>query len=193
MATSKMYKTIGIIAEDKSDVEVIENILAKYVKRNQFSIKPWVGNGCGKLKNKCDIWTQILFQRGCEHVLIFHDLDRNDEKKLRNLLLEKVPKAKYPKSVIVIPIEELEAWLLSDSAAIKTTFNLLKAPKKISNCEAVASPKEELGRIVWALGKKRYLNTVHNKIISQHTTLVNLRRCTSFGTFDDYVMDEIFA
>lgn len=186
-----MSKTIGIIAEDNSDIDVIENILAKYTQRNQFSIKRWVGNGCAKLRSKCGIWTDTLFQRGCEHVLIFHDLDRNIETELRKTLLAKIPPAKFPKSVIVIPIEEMEAWLLSDSNAIKRTFNLKKLPKKVSNCECVSSPKEHLAGIVWTLGKKRYLNTIHNKSISEHATLENFRRCNSFKSFDRYVLDKI--
>jgi len=193
MAILKMSRKIGVIAEDKSDVEVIEKILEKYVARNQFSIKPWVGNGCGKLKNKCAIWAQMLMDRGCDHVLVFHDLDRNNERTLRASLAKKLPQDKFPNSVIVVPIEELEAWLLSDSEAIRITFKLVKAPKRIENCEVISSPKEEIGKIVWAMGKKRYLNTVHNKIISQHTSLENFRRCNSFKKFDEYVRHHIFA
>ncbi|NVO00043.1 MAG: DUF4276 family protein [Geobacteraceae bacterium] len=187
-----MSKTIGIIAEDTSDVDVITALIGKYVDRNKFSIKKFVGNGCGKLRNKCDSWTALLFEAGCHHVLIFHDLDRNDEAKLKKLLLKKVPKEQYPNAFIVIPIEELEAWLLSDEHAIQSVFGLKAPPKKIINCEQVQSPKEHLAGLVWTLGKKRYLNTVHNKKISEKIVIENLRRCPSFKPLDDYIETTIF-
>lgn len=86
MVISKMSKQIGIIAEDVSDVEVVTHILGKYVNRNEFSIRRFVGNGCGKLRNKCDSWAATLFESGCHHVMVFHDLDRHDEASLKALL-----------------------------------------------------------------------------------------------------------
>jgi len=188
-----MVKTIGLIAEDDSDIEVISEILSKYMDKHTFSIKKFTGDGCGKLKQKCAIWAKLLFKRGCDHVLLFHDLDRNNEKALRQALLVKIPPASFPNSLIVIPVEELEAWLLSDSDAIKKVFGLPKAPNKIAECELIQSPKEHLGKIVWQIGKKRYLNTVHNKKISTHASLKNFRRCSSFKTFDEYVTQNICA
>lgn len=191
MGTWKMTKKIGVIAEDDSDVEVITEFLAKYMDRNGFSVKKFVGNGCGKVKQKCDSWTQNLFSGGCEHVFLFHDLDRNKENKLRADLKKKVPPEKFPNSLIVIPIEELEGWLLSDANAIKQVFNLQKAPKEIHHCETIKSPKEHLEKLVWQAGKKRYVNTIHNKKLSSHTSLENLRRCESYKIFDSYVVERV--
>lgn len=187
-----MPKTIGIIAEDSSDVDVITSLLEKYVQRNKFSIKKFVGNGCGKLRNKCGSWATSLFEAGCHHVLVFHDLDRNDEAELKKLLFKKLPKSLFPNSHVVIPIEELEAWLLSDEAAIRDVFRLERTPPKIADCESVPSPKEHLGHLVWSIGKKRYLNTTHNKKLAERATLGNLRRCASYVAFDEYVKSAIF-
>ena len=192
-ATSKMTKIIGIIAEDQSDVDVITLILSKYIEKNQFSVKKFVGNGCGKLRNKCGSWTKTLIESGCHHVILFHDLDRFDEKALRATLEAKVPTKDFPTSFIVIPTEELEAWLLADQEAIKKAFGLSKAPKRIANCERVASPKEKIGTIVWQIDKKRYLNTVHNKKIAEHIQLDQIRRCKSFATLDNHILSKIFV
>ncbi|MEH6458820.1 DUF4276 family protein [Chitinimonas sp. JJ19] len=187
-----MSKIIGIIAEDASDVDVISSILCKYVDRNSFSIKKFVGNGCGKLRNKCEIWVANLFQSGCHHVLVFHDLDKNDETDLRTMLESKVSQLKFPKSLIVIPVEEIEAWLLSDENAIKDVFSLKIKPKRINDCESIKSPKEHLENLVWSAEKKRYLNTTHNKKIAEKTSIDNFRRCHSFIAFDEYVKKSIF-
>jgi Domain of unknown function (DUF4276) len=157
-----MTRKFGIIAEDESDVDVIVEILCKYFPRNAFSVRKFIGRGCGKIKNKCDSWTRSLFESGCDHVFIFHDLDRNVESNLRNLLEKKVSPSAFPRSLVVIPIEELEAWLLSDASAIKKALSLQKTPKKISNCELINSPKEFLGDLIWKIERKRYINTIHN-------------------------------
>lgn len=192
MAILKASKGIGILAEDQSDVDVIEAILAKYSDRNKFFIKKFVGNGCGKLKNKCGAWAQILLAKGCQHVVLLHDLDRNNKGELRSALACRLPPADFPHSVIIIPIEELEAWLLSDEDAIKATFSLKSTPKRYRNTEQVKSPKEALGQLVWTLGSKRYLNTVHNRRIAEKVSLDNLRRCPSFRILDNYIKKNIF-
>lgn len=182
-----MSRKIGVIAEDASDVEVITEILAKYMVRNTFSVKSMIGHGCGRIKQKCDSWSRLLFKRGCEHVFLFHDLDRDNECNLRKLLEKKLSPQEVPNSLIVIPIEELEAWLLSDTKAIQYVFSLPKCPKKISNCESVSSPKEHLAKMVLS-GGKRYVNTIHNKKISERVSLENLKRCPSYAEFDNYLV-----
>ena len=187
-----MSKIIGIIAEDTSDVDVITNLIAKYVDRNRFAVRKFVGNGCSKLRNKCGSWATMLFEGGCHHVLVFHDLDRNDEAWIRSHLLERVPKNVFPNSLIVVPIEEIEAWLLSDESAVREVFGLKKTPPRISNCEAITSPKEHLERLVWSIGRKRYLNTTHNNKISMKVSIANLRRCSSYRPLDNYIVSSIF-
>lgn len=186
-----MPNKIGIIAEDSSDVSVIYVILGKYLSSNDFSVKKFVGNGCGKLRNKCGAWANMLVKSGCEHILIFHDRDRNEEKAIREVLESKVCKEEFPNSIIVIPVEELEAWLLADSNAIKVAFNLKNAPNQISDCEAVESPKEFLRDMVWKIGKKRYLNTTHNKKIAEQSNISSFLRCKSYKSFDKYVREYI--
>lgn len=188
-----MSKAIGVIAEDVSDVEVVIALFEKYVPRNTFYVRRFVGNGCGKLRSKCRTWAENLLRGGCEHIFLFHDRDRHKEEALRKSLLAKLPPRDFPQSVIVIPVEEMEAWLLSDEEAIKAVFALKETPKRYINCEDVNSPKEELERLVWVSGKKRYLNTVHNKRIAEKTTLENLRRCPSFVPFDEFVRTQLFA
>lgn len=194
MATSskKRVHSIGVIAEDASDVEVVVEILKKFSPDNTFQVKKFVGNGCGKLRNKCQSWSETLFKKGCSHVLLLHDLDRNKECELRAKLQLKIPREKYPNSLIVIPVEELEAWLLSDETALQSVFSLKERPKKYKNCEEVKSPKEELGRLIWSKATKRYINTVHNKKIAEKTSLESFRRCTSFGPLDEYIINNIF-
>lgn len=186
-----MSKLIGVIAEDDTDIEVIKLIIGKYIPRNDFKIKKFVGNGCGKLRNKCSVWAQNLFAVGCDHVFVFHDLDRHTENDLRKLLERKVPIKEFPNSLIVIPVEEIEAWLLADSIAIKQVFSIKEDIKPIKDCEKINAPKEELGRIVWRLVKKRYVNSIHNAKLADKVSLDSLRKCKSYIPFDNYVLSNL--
>lgn len=186
-----MSKKIGLIAEDDSDIKVINEILKKYLKEDSFKIKKFIGNGCGKLNQKCAAWTKNLISQGCNYVIIFHDLDRNKENTLRKSLETKVCPKSYPNSLVVIPKEELEAWLLSDSLAIKKALNLSKCPPQIHNSEEVKSPKEELVKIVYKVDKKRYLNTIHNEKVAVHLSLENLKKCKSFMPLNDFILEKI--
>lgn len=186
-----MSKSIGVIAEDKSDISVINEIFLKYMEHSDFKVHKFVGGGCGKLRQKCSSWTDMLFKQGCEHVIVIHDLDRNIEIELKEMLDKKVPKKKYPNSLIVIPIEELEAWLLTDATALQKAFNMRKKPKPRKAVERIDSPKEYLEKLVWLTDRKRYLNTVHNQKIASHTTLTNLKRCKSFIPLDAYICEQI--
>lgn len=186
-----MSKKIGVIAEDASDIAVINEIFEKYMDCSTFSIKKFIGHGCGKLRNKCGAWAKMLSKSGCEHILVFHDLDRNIEVELRDNLSKKIRKDEYPHSIIVIPIYELEAWLLADSKAIKEVFNLKRIPKKVGNCETIESPKEHLRDLVWRFGKKRYLNTTHNQKIAKNASIKNFMRCKSYKPLDKYILEEI--
>jgi hypothetical protein len=186
----KMSNVVGVIAEDKSDVAVVNEILGRYFSSSSYSIKKFVGKGCGKVRQKCSSWANNLMKRGCHFILVFHDLDNNDEVKLRKSLYVKLDSVPITEYLVIIPIKELEAWLLSDPAALKKTFSLKKLPKKIANTETIESPKEHLRDLIWRIGKTRYLNTVHNVKISRNISLTNYRRCKSFRPLDKYLMNK---
>lgn len=184
-----MATKIGIIAEDKSDVDVIKEFLAKYLEPSKFSVKHFVGQGCGKLKSKCQAWAINLKKSGCDHIFIFHDLDRNNEIRLRTELREKLSSPETPPTLVIIPTEELEAWLLTDLDAIKLTFSIpaREMIKKIPHAETIKSPKEYLQKLVHQSCKKIYMNTTHNKTIAANIKLEKLLTCKSYIPFDDYM------
>lgn len=182
---------IGVVAEDVSDVHVVNAIISKYLKANDFSVKHFVGQGCGKIKVKCKAWVDNLSKQGCGHVFVFHDLDRNDERELRAELLGKIKDCGLKNSLIVIPTEELEAWLLSDMDAIKSVFNIKTELKRIADVEAVKSPKEHLAKLIRKSSNKIYVNTVHNKKIAEKIEIEQLSRCESFKPFGLYLSERV--
>ncbi|MDJ1354453.1 hypothetical protein [Pseudomonas aeruginosa] len=75
-----MATKIGVIAEDNSDVDVIKEILSKYLKKEAFSITHFVGKGCGKLKSKCAAWVDQLEKKGANTFSSFTTLTETRRK-----------------------------------------------------------------------------------------------------------------
>jgi hypothetical protein len=182
-----MSMIVGVIAEDNSDVDVLEEIIAKVTTRNRFKIKKFVGFGCGKIRGKCRDWAYNLGMQRCALLILIHDLDENDLALLRRELDEALQPSPIANHIIIIPVRELEAWLLADHEAINKTFNL--KIKKIANPEAIRRPKERLRDIVYLRSNKRrtYINTIHNKRIASQASLRKMARCKSFIPLQDFL------
>lgn len=178
---------IGIIAEENNDVEVIYELTCKIIQENAFTLKHWVGHGGGKIKRKCAAWAKDLLSRGCSHLVVMHDLDRAAEKDLRDVLERCVRNSGFRRTLILIPIEEIEAWLLSDAAALESVFNMRRSPILPHHPERIASPKEALAEIVEKHSNARYLNTVHNRPIAKALNLNSLSKCPSFSGYSPFI------
>lgn len=183
-------KHVGFIAEDASDINVLKS-LAKKLTKKKFTTHPFTGKGCGPLKRKTPGWCKALIHKGCDSVVLVHDLDRNNPTDLRLQLETILAQSKMKNKIVVIPTEELEAWLLSDAAAIKRALNLVKLPKKLHHPENIPSPKEYLAELVRTHSKnnlKQYVNTVHNENIAEAVDVsMILKSCPSFATFKEFV------
>jgi hypothetical protein len=184
---------VGVLAEDNSDVEVVHELIKKFKSPQSFCIRRFTADGCGKLKYKCRAWSQQLFLKGCTVLLLLHDLDKKNLKELRRDLSASLTPCPISKHVIIIPIEEIEAWLLSDPKALKDAFSFKSMPKLSGNPEKIISPKEKLESLVWRLfgKKKRYLNTVHNAVIAKHASIQSLRKCSAFHAFECFIRKEL--
>lgn len=179
--------TLGVIAEDLSDVAVIKRLTAKVIPEREFSTKHFVGNGCGKLRRKCRAWVRDLSRRGCTHIVIVHDLDDADERELRPVLEECIDGVPVRGSLVLIPVREIEAWLLADAQAIKKVFNLQSEPVIPQNPELLPDPKRSLEDLVWRAGNKRYVNSIHNERLAEESRLGLIEKCRSFRAYPQFL------
>lgn len=178
----------GLIAEDASDIEVIKKLAKKICGKN-IAASHFVGKGCGPIKRKAVAWCKAFATKGCNKILLLHDRDRNNADKLRAQLTEIISTAPQTKKVVVIPSEELEAWLLSDHAAIKAALNLRKPINEEYHPEDINSPKEYLGAAIWKISEKKvtYINAIHNPIIADYIDVARIsRKCPSFKPFEEF-------
>lgn len=180
-----MSRTIGIIAEDLSDVEIAQ-ILARKISRKPLGFKHFVGRGCGKIRSKCRGWARVLEDRGCTGVVVIHDLDQHNEQELRLALEQELVSCRLRRKAVVIPVREVEAWLLSDEVAIKVALKLAKQPGRISNPQSINRPKEHLRDLIYRCSyhQTTYVNSIHNVKIAKSLSVHTLAsRCSSFGPF----------
>ena len=180
---------IGVIAEEVNDVDVLYEFTCKLVEENKFSFKKFVGRGCGKLRRKCTAWAEDLKRRGCPYLVVIHDLDKHNETSLRTELSNSVHHIDFDRYVILIPIKEIEAWLLTDASALKTVFNMSRLPKLPNSPEQLQDPKKFLSDIVYKNVKKYYVNTIHNRKIAAEIKISEMENCKSFQPYSVFMSE----
>lgn len=177
-----LKRIVGIIAEGESDVEVIQILLRKMASKS-FSVSPMVGHGCGKIRSHCARWAALLKSRGCNRLIVVHDSDKEDPQKLANLLTTKLGSNAITPRTVVVPVREIEAWLLADEEAISSVLSLEPELKDIGNTEKLDDPKAHLRQLVRARAKKLrdYLPATHNVKVAQEVRISKLKKCNSFA------------
>lgn len=190
MAVSTKTLKIGVIAEERNDIDVLYELTCKIIPENAFGFKQFIGHGCGTLRRKCRAWATNLKQRGCLFLVVLHDLDKRNELELRASLEGEIEVQSFHGSVVLIPIEEIEAWLLCDPEALKTVFRMQSLPTIPIQPEGISSPKEFLAELVTRNSKSHYLNTIHNQKVAAELTLDLLRiRCPSFSRYPKFLTE----
>lgn len=179
--------SIGIIAEDDSDVVVIKALTLALLKPKKIGFKRFVGHGCGKLRRKCRAWADNLVRQGCHWIVVAHDLDEYNETKLHAELNTSIADARAKATVVLIPRREIEAWLLYDAQAIAQAFSERKKPQLPHDPELVPDPKKYLGELVSKEYDKEYLNTKHNELIAKHVDVARLKKSKSFAPHPRFV------
>jgi hypothetical protein len=145
---------IGIICEDENDFLAVSTIIRRVLDQdaNKVAFKKRFDGGCSFIIRKAERWMSELSDVGCKFIIIVHDLDLNPITNMQNdysKLYAKLSSFNVPKDVaerlICIPVEEIEAWLWSDTRIIQ---ELSKGNKKSHhNPSRIRKPTEELIRI----------------------------------------------
>jgi hypothetical protein len=181
---------IGIIAEDKCDIEVAKHLIRKISPNKLFKVKKFLGKGHGKISGKGAQWAKNLKDVGCTILIVLHDLDTKQLQTLQQSLARVFLPYSIKKSLIVIPVREIEAWLLADTQAIQSAFNLQKAIPAVADPESILDPKRKLTDLVRISSKHTvwYVNTIHNERIALHVNLGKIRRCQSFLPLEAFLL-----
>jgi hypothetical protein len=181
---------IGIICEDKEDFLSFRKIIKNVVGNDRLDYKRKSDQGCGKLRRKCLAWSEELLRIKCDLLIIVHDLDNLDYDDLHQELERILNASTFNNRYICIPVQEIEGWLLSDPENLEHAMKLDRTPVIKGDVEAIASPKEFLGRIIdkYSDGKVTYIHTVHNEKIADNLSIEKAeKKSPSFKLFADFL------
>lgn len=181
---------MGLIAEDDSDVDCVGVLIRRLTNNARIGIKRFTGKGCGKIRRKCYAWSEQLKERGCSLLILIHDLDNNNLGDLLTVLNQALTPCPIATHLICIPVQEYEAWLLSDPDAIRSAMHLDKPPRIKWPPETINHPKEYLEELIDRVsrGEKVYIHTKHNSKITEMLSIDLVRsKCPSFIPFYDFV------
>lgn len=179
---------LGIIAEDKSDIDTLLNFIQR-ITDAKFKKKRYATQGSGRLQNKCQKIINRWLSEKVTHVIVCRDLDRNDYDKLYSDLRKKTSSFPNYKNVvcIVIPIEEMEAWFLSDISSLNAKFIGINL-KEIPHPETIKSPKEYIEKKSHIRCRPRYIHKIHNPELAKLVDVSKVRnKCPEFEKFYKFV------
>jgi hypothetical protein len=180
----------AVLAEDRSDVDSLVILVKRICGKANATVLRKGFSGCGELCRKA--WSHIkdFADKGATRFIVCHDSDGNDpeevKKKVRESLGAKIDVTEN--HCIIVPVQELEAWIIADEEAINKVIPSLLI-RQIARPETVPRPKE------WLVNESRrgrskplYVPTIHNAKVAANLDLRKVeRKCPSFGDLVSFV------
>lgn len=180
----------GIIGEDASDVGVLKVIIRRLANDNSLPIDAKGYGGCAEMLRKGARQFRLFANKGVTKFIVCYDADRADPVARFDEAKRKIWAAAnvVGDCCIVIPIQELEAWILADLSAVT---NVIKSwtPADVTNPENITDPKEHLEKLSRQQQRPRYVHAIHNERIAHHLNLTKVaQKCPSFLPLKNFVV-----
>jgi hypothetical protein len=180
----------GILGEDNSDVATLKVLVRRLAQDKSLSIRGKGYDGAGDLIRKGAEQLGLFRLLGCKRFIVFHDADGPNPEPKRKLVDEQVvqPSGVGDACCIVVPVQELEAWMLANIECAVKVFSSWR-PGPISNPESIPSPKEHLERLSRdSRQRPRYDHAVHNEVMARHLDLDKVeRKCREFSVLARFI------
>lgn len=186
---------IGVIGEDKSDVDVLTRLIRRLANDDRYPVKGMGYTGSGELFKKGPKQLRSYYQAfGCVRFVICYDADRDDpEKRFEKITDEIIDASRLAcKFCALVPIQEIEAWILADINAVSRVITSWTPNAEISNPESINDPKEHLRSLSKRYKKPLYSPAVHNAKVAAHLDLDKVfRKCQSFRPLAEFVKNGV--
>ncbi len=182
----------AILGEDESDTEMLKVLIRKIHADDSVRVKCKGFSGCKEMLRKGASYFKSFKDLGCKYFIVAYDADRESPVARRQEALEKVVHAaQVTHHCVLVPVQEIEAWILADLPAIKRS-NVCPGwnpEDEFSNPENVADPKERLEKLSRnAKQHSRYNHVSHNPRVASYLDLdVVAQKCPSFRPLHDFV------
>ena len=183
----------ALLAEDNSDVETLRVLIRRLAHNSTLPIKGKGYGGCGEMLQKGARDIRLFAKLGHKRFVICYDADGPDPAQHRQVVIDKIIKPSghaIPSCLALVPVQELEAWILADlHQAVPKVISSWK-PSAIPKPETIASPKEHLASLSRGSNKKpRYVYAMHNSKVAEHLDLSTVaKKCPSFRPLEKFVV-----
>ena len=173
----------AILGEDKSDAGTLKVLVRKLAGDDRLPVRAKGYGGSGELLNKGAKDLGTFKRLGVTRFIVCHDADGPDPVSKRSLVIQRIvrPSGLGEECCIVIPVQELEAWILADiecASKIITSWH----PEPIESPESIANPKERLENLSRdSKRKQRYFHRTDNERIAAYLDLKKVAtKCPAF-------------
>lgn len=185
----------GVIGEDSSDVATLKVLIKRLAKNEALSVKTKGYSGCAEMLRKGAKQFQVWADLSVTKFIICYDADRDTASKRFYEAMGKVLDKTSAKGdfCIVVPVQELEAWILSDMAALANIFSGWNPTTVFASPENIADPKEQLEKLSRMQNNRpRYNHATHNERVAKFLDLTAVAsKCASFIPLQDFVVNGI--
>jgi hypothetical protein len=146
-------------------------------------------SGAGELLKKGANQLRAYIEQGCSHFVVCYDADGPDPSLHQAEVQTRIvgPARVEDRCCIVIPVQEIEAWILADVEAASKIFTSWR-PKPVENPENIPSPKEYLEKLCRAdKNSRRYSHAMDNQRLAHHIDLNKVsKKCKSFRSLEAF-------
>jgi hypothetical protein len=188
-----------VIAEASSDIDCLKILIRNLANNKSIPIEGKGFGSCGDMLNKgAKILSFYSKQKECRKFIICYDRDKDSAQQRYEQVISKIIKPADIKKAgnsicILIPTEEIEAWILADIKAVSKVFSSFQSKKEFLHPEKIVNPKETLESLI-NKDKQRplYTDTSNNKQIMEYLDLeIVKKKCPSFAELADFVENNI--
>jgi hypothetical protein len=180
----------GILAEDDSDAQTLSVLVKRLVGSDSIRVDAWGYGGSGRLLKDGAKDLRLLRAQGIRKFIVCHDADGPDPRPKRDLVMQKIvgPSGLTKQYCIVVPVQELEAWILADIESASKVFGSWR-PAPVQNPEGIRKPKEHIERLCYRnKPRRRYKHAVDNERMARHLDLDKVaRKCAAFRVMAKFV------
>jgi hypothetical protein len=180
----------GILGEDDSDVETLKVLVKRLAGNESLTVKRKGYGGCAEMLRKGARQLQLFKDLGLTRFIVCHDADGPDPAPKRDLVMQRVVKPSGLKEgcCIIVPVQELEAWILADIECAVKIFPGWR-PASIRNPEAIHQPKQYVEKLSRdSRHRPRYSHAIHNERMASYLDLKKVAaKCPAFRELVDFV------
>ena len=177
----------AILAEDPSDLKMLAILIRRIANDESIPITGKGYQGAPEMLKRGSEQLKAYQAKGkIQRYVICYDSDGKNAEARRQELIAKIVKPANIKNPVcaLVPIQEIESWIMADMNAIKKVITSWEHEKEIPRSETITSPKEHLEKLSRQNQnqKPRYSHATHNEKIAVHLNLETVqRKCPSFS------------